>query len=70
MYSFWKKHYETLHPILQGVDPILQVMYLDADTDGKTKYNINQYLSGMNGVHEYLRDAGLKKATGDHLGVQ
>lgn len=60
-----------MHPILQGVDPILQVMYLDADTDGKTKYNINQYLGEMNGIHTYLRDAGgLKKTTGDHLGAQ
>lgn len=47
LYNFWKKYYKTLHPILQGVDPTLQIASLDPNISSATKKRIEEYLEKM-----------------------
>lgn len=64
--KFWADNYKVLHPLLQGVNPTLQIALEDNKTSPEDKNKIRKYLEIMHWTAQYLLEEWWLNKLGSH----
>ena len=62
LWKFWKAHHKEIHPMMQGVDPVLQLAMTDGSVSPRDRDTASAYLSKFSGEvgKGYFMEKGLK----------